>query len=107
MAADLSSLELAMKAVLDTCPWQDDCDVTEIPWRDEKLQSTRSRTARRGEKDGKLVFAVMDCDGYVRPHPPVQRAIGLVTKALLQQGYEVCRWLERFGPDALTVGGGC
>lgn len=80
---------MAMKAVLDTFPWQDDCDVVEMPWREEKLQSIRSRTARHHERDGKLVFAVMSCDGNVQVHPPVQRAMALVTKALVQRGYEV------------------
>lgn len=89
MAADLSALELAMRTILDTSPWQDDCDVTEMSWRAEKLQSIRNRTSRRGERDGKLVFAVMSCDGHVFPHPPVQRGMALITKALLQQGYEV------------------
>jgi amidase len=91
MAADLNALELAMKSVLDTSPWQDDVDVVEMPWRIEKLQSIRNRTSRRGERDGKLIFAVLDCDGHVRPHPPVQRGMRLVTKALLQQGYDVCQ----------------
>ena len=89
MAVDLPTIEMAMKAVLDTLPWQDDCDVVEMPWREEKLQSIRSRTARHRERDGKLVFAVMSCDGNVRVHPPVQRAMALVTQALLQRGYEV------------------
>lgn len=95
MAADLGALELAMKVVLDTSPWQDDCDVVEIPWRHEKLQSIRDRSSRRGERDRKLVFAVMSCDGHVKPHPPVQRGIALVTEALLQQGYEVCQLSQR------------
>lgn len=89
MAGDLPTIEMAMKAVLDTFPWQDDCDVVEMPWREEKLQSIRSRTARHHERDGKLVFAVMSCDGNVQVHPPVQRAMALVTKALVQRGYEV------------------
>ena len=91
MAADLGALGLAMEAILDTSPWQDDVDVVEIPWREEKLQSIRNRSSRRGERDGKLVFAVMGCDRDVQPHPPVRRAMKLVTEALLQQGYEVCQ----------------
>ena len=94
MAADLPALEFAVKTILDTSPWQDDCDVIEIPWREDKLQSVRNRAARRREKDGKLVFAVLNCDGNVKPHPPVQRAMGLVTKALLQRGYEVCHLIN-------------
>ena len=94
MAGELNAIELAVKTLLDTSPWQDDCDVVEMPWREEKIQSIRNRTCRRGEKDGKLVFAVMGCDGQVNPHPPVQRGMALVTKALLKQGYEVCSILR-------------
>lgn len=89
MALDLPALELAVKVTLDAFPWKDDCDVIEMPWRQEKIQSVRSCMSRRGEKDGKLVFAVMKDDGNVQPHPPIQRALTLVTEALLNQGYEV------------------
>ena len=89
MTGDLPTIEMAMKAVLNTFPWQDGCDVVEIPWREEKLQSIRSRMARPHERDEKLVFAVINGDGNVQAHPPVQRAMSLVTKALLQRGYEV------------------
>ena len=94
MAGDLPTIEFALKAVLDTFPWQDDCDVVEMPWREEKLQGIRSRTAQRHERDGKLVFAVMACDGNVPVHPPVQRAMALVSKALLERGYEVRNLLK-------------
>ncbi|CAF9931207.1 MAG: Acetamidase [Alectoria fallacina] len=103
MAGDLPTIEMAMKAVLDTFPWQDDCDVVEIPWREEKLQSIRSRMARPHERDGKLVFAVMSCDGNVQVHPPVQRAMSLVTKALLQRGYEVIEWQPPPHHDAVQI----
>ena len=90
MALDLAGLEMGLKVTLDALPWKDDCDVIELPWRQEKIQDVRSRMSRRGEKDGKLVFAVMKCDGTIQPHPPTQRALVLVTEALLCQGYEVC-----------------
>lgn len=90
MALDLAALEMAVKVTLDALPWKDDCDVIELPWRQEKIQDVRSRMSRRGEKDGKLVFAVMGCDGTIRPHPPIQRALVLATEALSCQGYEVC-----------------
>ncbi|KAF6223327.1 hypothetical protein HO133_000169 [Letharia lupina] len=103
MAGDLPTIEMAMKVVLDTFPWQDDCDVLEMPWREEKLQNIRSRTARHRERDGKLVFAVMSCDGNVQVHPPVQRAMALVTKALLQRGYEVIEWQPPPHHDAVQT----
>lgn len=95
MALDVSALELALKVALNACPWKDDCDVIEMPWRQDKLQSIRTRMSRPGEKDGKLVFAVMKCDSSVQPHPPVQRALAIVTEALSNQGYEVCSTGDR------------
>lgn len=103
MAGDLPTIEMATKAVLDTSPWQDDSDIVEIPWREEKLQSIRSRTARHHERDGKLVFAVMSCDGNVQVHPPVQRAVALVTKALVQRGYEIIEWQPPPHHDAVQT----
>ena len=89
MAADLSSIEMAVKVILDTNPWKEDFDVLEIPWRDDRIQAVRNRACRPGEKDGKLTFGIMSCDEVVQPHPPVKRAIKLVTQALLERGYEV------------------
>lgn len=66
-----------------------DRDVVEMPWSEEKMQEIRSRTTRPKEKDGRLVFTVLKFDGNIRPHPPVQHALSLVTRALLQRGYEV------------------
>ena len=90
MALDLAALEIGVNVMLDALPWKEDCDVIEMPWRQEKIQDVRSRMSRQSEKDGKLVFAVMRCDGTTRPHPPIERALVLVTEALLAQGYEVC-----------------
>ena len=89
MTVDLPSLEMATRVILDTSPWKHDFDVLEIPWRDDQIQAVRNRTCRRGESDGKLTFGVMSCDEVVQPHPPVKRAIKLVTQALLERGYEV------------------
>lgn len=79
-----SALVLATKTVLDTNPWQDDCEVVEMPWRDENPKHVRSLNPRPHERDGKLVFGVLKCDGNIRPHPPIQRALTIVTRALLQ-----------------------
>ncbi len=95
MALDLPTVEMAMKVMLESFPWKNDCDVIEMPWRQEKIQSVRSRMSRRGEKDGNLVFAIMRDDGKVRPHPPIQRALTLVKEALLSQGYEVSMTASR------------
>ena len=89
MAADLPSLEMATKVILDTNPWKEDIDVLDMPWNVDRIQAVRNRVCRRGESDGKLTFRIMNYDKVVLPHPPVRRAIKLVTEALLERGYEV------------------
>lgn len=69
--------------------WREACEVVDLPWREGVWRSARARVCREGEADGKLVFAVMGCDGEVRPHPPVRRAVGVVVRALRARGYEV------------------
>ncbi|KAG9241764.1 amidase signature domain-containing protein [Calycina marina] len=92
MSQDLHSLSVMTEAMLDVSPWQEDIDVIEMPWREEVLQATRNRSCIPGERNGRLVFAILACDYTVNPHPPVQRAVKMVRQALLDQGYEVVDW---------------
>ncbi|MCJ1436725.1 hypothetical protein MMC27_006107 [Xylographa pallens] len=103
MTADLPSLEMATKTILDTSPWKEDIDVLEMPWSDDKIQTVRNRACRRGERDGKLTFGIMNCDKFVLPHPPVNRAMKLVTQALLERGYEVIEWDPPLHSPAIDV----
>ena len=38
------------------------------------------------------MFGVMRCDGHVRSHPSIERAIQLVTDALSRSGHETIEW---------------
>lgn len=91
MSAELSSLELAIKSVLSTSPWEEDFEVINMPWREEKIGQVHQGSSSQGESDKnvKLVFGIMKNDGNVSPHPPVQRAINLVVGALIKHGHEV------------------
>ena len=93
MAQDLPSLLLATKSLLDAAPWNNDCDVIELPWREDLLLQTKNRALEdTSEKRHKsLTFAVLRCDGHVTPHPPIQRATMMVANALQLQGFEVGR----------------
>lgn len=86
---DLPSLIKATKVVLEDSLWRNDIDVIEMPWKEEVLQSIQNLSCARGERNGKLVFAVMSDDKFVKPHPPIRRAIEIVREALLERGYEV------------------
>lgn len=89
MAPDSGTLAMTFKALLDSNPWLHDVDVCEIPWRQNKLDAIRKRKSSPGQTDGRLVFGVMTCDGYVNPHPTIKQALTTVRVALEQCGHEV------------------
>ncbi len=89
MTADLSSLKLALKTMLDSSPWEDDFAINNMPWNEDEYQEIQGRTSPSGASDGKLSFGIMQWDGDVQPHPPVARAIRQIVEALTQRGYDV------------------
>lgn len=89
MARDANTLALVFKTLLDSRPWQDDSAMLEIPWRQEKVDAIKKRSSRLHAPDGRLVFGMMTCDGYVRPHPTVRRAVDHVESVLKGHGHEV------------------
>lgn len=104
MATTLDVLTSVTKWIINENCCQDDFDVLDMPWNEERFQSTRIRMCRPGETDGRLVFAVMMSDGEVVPHPPVLRALRMVVQALQQRGYEVIEWQPpAHGPAAMSL----
>jgi amidase len=89
MCTDLPSLVMMMEWAVSSNAWQDDYEVVDLPWSNEKLANTRNRICQTGQNNGSLVFGVMKSDREVFPHPPVQRAMLMVEEALRQRGYEV------------------
>lgn len=105
MCADLPSLQQLMQWYINCNAWQDDHKVLDLPWRDSVYNDTLAKICHFGQCDGRLVFAVMATDEEVYPHPPVQRAMRIVTEAILHQGYEVIKWQppsHRIGTDLLV-----
>jgi amidase len=94
MSPHLNSLELGMKAILSTCPWEEDYEVVDLPWSQEKLHRVQELSCDEGQTNGRLVFGIMNWDGNVNPHPPVQRAMKLLVDALEERGYEVSDYLK-------------
>jgi len=105
MSPDLDSLTLLITAVLDTCPWEDDFEVIELPWMAEKFQRVLSRSCGKNKESPKLAFGMMKCDGNVSPHPPIQRAMNLVADSLLARGYEVGRFGHTFRTVLMAIPG--
>ena len=88
-----------MKAVLNTCPWEEDLEVIDLPWKNETMSRVQALSCERGQQNGKLVFGVMNWDGNVHPHPPVQRALRLLVDVLEERGYEVRNLFQRIRAD--------
>ncbi len=79
MSTALPSLKLMMQAMLSTEPWRRDHDVAQVPWREGHTVAPTT----------KLCFAALPFDGVVRPHPPIQRGMDLMIKALQDAGHKV------------------
>lgn len=85
MSRSLNSVKLYCEAVLSSnvSPWTLDAKCLPIPWRYDVIQP----------KGRKLRFGVMGADdGLVTCHPPVGRAIKVVSDALREAGHEVSSW---------------
>jgi amidase len=78
LSTSLFGLNLFMKAIIDSQPWLEEPALIPIPWREIQLPSDRS-----------LRIGVILNDGVVRPHPPITRALNLMTSNLQFAGIEV------------------
>lgn len=92
MCNDHRGLTEIFQALLDAKPWLSDHDTIEMLWRQEKSEAIQRRRYQPDDRPGRLVFGIMKTDGHVRPHPSINRALGLVTNALELCGYEVVIW---------------
>jgi amidase len=89
MCADLAFQTHMMQWCINRNAWEDDHKVIDMPWRDSIFGDISDRVCHLDQRNGNLVFAVLATDEELYPHPPVQRAMRIVTEALLQRGYEV------------------
>lgn len=81
LARSIADVELFMKVVVDSHAWEIDPKVVPLEWRDVSAV-----------KDEKLRFGIMWSDGFVRPHPPITRALKETVDVLRQAGHEVIEW---------------
>ena len=92
MANDPDILACPFKSIVNSAFASTDHDLLPIPWRQDAFDAVRRRKNTPGLSNGRLVFGVLACDGRVRPHPPIQRALELIQNALRQRGHEVIEW---------------
>ena len=89
LSSTVGGLRLAMKSLLSQQPWLHDPLVHEIPWRDEQEKEISDLISSATSGKGGLAFGIMESDGNVTPHPPVQRAMKLVVEVLVKLGHRV------------------
>ena len=88
LSQSAGSLRLAVKALLSQHPWLHDPLVHEIPWRDEQEREIIEIGSSKNESS-QLAFGVLCNDKAINPHPPVRRAIGIVTRTIQRLGHKV------------------
>ena len=80
----VADLQMLMKTLVNTRPWEQDPMLVPLPWRGGKHAEVQQRSKSTG-----LVFGVMWWDGAVMPHPPIRRAMEELVTKLKQGGHEV------------------
>lgn len=79
LCSSLESAEFYLKTLADADPSTVDPKVSFQPWKPATL-------------DKKLAFAILYDDGYIRPTPPMLRALDMVKAALEANGHQVIAW---------------
>ncbi|KAK2810984.1 hypothetical protein FQN50_002577 [Emmonsiellopsis sp. PD_5] len=85
MSPSLGGVKLFCESVLSDAagPWNLDPKIIPMPWRKDVIQP----------KGRKLRFGVLGAnDGTITCHPPVERGLSIVTKALKAAGHDVVPW---------------
>lgn len=94
MARSLGMIQLAMKSLIDSKPWQLDSRCAPIPWREDSYQDVTSRP---------LVIGVLRDDGVARPHPPISRVLEEAVEVLRRAGHTVIEWNSDLHPECIQV----
>ena len=92
LATTARSVKLLTKSILSQSPWLHDPLVVELPWRDAPEQEILSLVSNPSSSTSKLAIGILPNDGIVTPHPPIQRAIDLVSQTLHRAGHTILPW---------------
>ncbi|KAI9696521.1 MAG: hypothetical protein M1820_008149 [Bogoriella megaspora] len=82
MGASIASLQILFRSLLAVEPWLRDPECINLPWRKE-MEAVPGKP---------LSFGFMQHDGTVLPHPPILRALRIVSEALEGGGHELIEW---------------
>ncbi|EXA31430.1 hypothetical protein FOVG_17268 [Fusarium oxysporum f. sp. pisi HDV247] len=92
MAALVSGLDLVAKDFLSQEPWLHDPQVVALPWRPTHYEAMANIISKATAGQGNLAFGIVEHDGAVAPHPPIKRALRMVTAILESLGHRVIKW---------------
>lgn len=92
LSTSLQGLKIFMKTIIDAEPWLDEPALIPMPWRNYTVPAERP-----------LRIGVLWHDGIVRPHPPITRALKLVTDRLRKHNIEVVDFAPHLHDEAWAI----
>ena len=92
LSTSLEGLKVFMKAIIDAEPWMTEPALVPMPWRTYNVPEDRP-----------LRIGVLWHDGIVRPHPPITRALKLVTEQLKKAGFKVVEFSPYLHDEAWAI----
>jgi len=81
LSRSVDGLEVYTRALLALKPWEWDHTCMELPWNEHAYQKAASAP--------RACIGIIQNDGVMTPHPPIQRAMNDVRQALVDAGHEV------------------
>ena len=82
LSSTLSGIKVFFKAVLDGRPWDRDPLAYRLPWNQDNYQLSKHNGGNG------LVFGFLWDDKFLKPHPPVWRAMEMTKDALMAAGHK-------------------
>ncbi|KAJ4348986.1 hypothetical protein N0V95_004983 [Ascochyta clinopodiicola] len=92
LSTSLQGLKIFMKTVIDSEPWLEEPALIPMPWRTYTVPTDRP-----------LCIGVLWHDGIVRPHPPITRALKLVTDKLREHNIEIVDFTPHLHDEAWAI----
>ncbi|KAF2819180.1 amidase [Ophiobolus disseminans] len=92
LSTSLEGLKMFMKTVIDAEPWLSEPALIPMPWR-----------AYSVPQDRPLRIGVLWHDEIVRPHPPIARALRILTQHLEANGVEVVEFAPYLHDEAWAI----
>ena len=92
LATTASAVRLLVKSILSQQPWLYDPLVVEMPWRSSQETELLSLINPTSSGSRKLSFGVLPHDGVISVHPPITRAISMITSTIHSLGHKTIPW---------------